>query len=412
VATNFWRGDSQPVAQVSRFTVGGVAHTGDVLTLSCNLKEVTYTLVGGDTFATAAAALAAAWTAATFAEAKEAEVSYTDGLSFLDLVASEPGRPFTVASSVTGGGATTTLTASAVTASRGPSHADDADNWTLGIPTNVQDVVIAGGKPILYGLGVFDGLTYDVRASYGEAIGLPRWNPAGYYEYRTRELTLNAATVNVGRGDGPGSSRLLLKSVAASTWNVFRTGSRETDTVPALDIGATGNATAIKVSGSSDVGYLVEDESTARVIANVSLAGDDARLTIGRTATVTNLDKDSGTCDVYGTVTNPTLGRGLYTQFEGGFVTMVAYGGTVRLLHSGTATTVTGKGKGGGELGPVFDCEGNNGPRTFTNSSFTGGAYLLDENKSVALDAGGTHTADPTFFANSRLGPTVTWNRS
>lgn len=408
MARNEWRGDSQPVAQVRRYTLTGTPDAGDTVSLVVNLKEATYTLVTGDTLATAMAGLAAAWVAAVFPEAREANASYTTGDAFLDLTASTAGKPFTVTAAATG----VTLTATDVTASKGPSHVDDADNWTDGIPTADDNVIIAGGASLLYGLGTLAGTTCDLRASFENAIGLPKWNTAGYYEYRTRELTLNIATVYVGRGEGNGSSELYLKGVASAVWEVHKTGNRTNESIPALDIGATGNITTIKVSGPSDVGFLVQDESTARTVTNVALAGDEARLTWGRLATGTNFDMDSGTADVYGVFTNPTIGRGQYNQHEGGFTTMLAYAGIVRLSHTGTATTVTGKGRGDGSIEPVFDCEQNSAPRTFTNSAFSGGACMWDANKSVTLDAGGTHTADQTFFANSRLGPAVTWNRT
>jgi hypothetical protein len=411
MAINEWRGDSQAVAQRTRYTVGGTAQTGDILTLTRNLKEVTYTLTALDTLETAAAGLAAAWEAATFPEAEESTVEYTAGDDFLELLASEPGRPFTVTASVGGGTPTTTLTPSTIEASKGPSHVDDADNWTIGLPDAADDLVIAGGESLLYGLGSIDFTTCDIRASFTNSIGLPKWNTAGYYEDRTREITLNGATIYVGKGDGAGSSRIFAKLVAGATATVYKTGQREDDDTPAVDFGATGNPTAVIVFGASDVGILVEDESTARTIANVALAGDDARLTVGRRLTITNLDMDSGTADVYGIITNPTINRGLYTQHEGLYATLIAYGGTVRLRHTGTSASTNGKGKGDGTLEPIFDCEENSLSRTWTASSMTGGAHLLDENKSVTL-GGGTHTADPTFFANSRLGPTVTWSRT
>lgn len=411
MAINRWRGDSQPVQQRTRYTVAGTVQVGDVLTLTRNLKEVTYTIQTGDDEALAAAGLAAAWEAATFPEAGESDAEYEDGDDFIDLVAAEPGVPFTVTASVTGAGPTTTLTASVITASAGPNHYDDADNWTGGIPDNTDDLVIDGGESLLYGGGTITFLTMDVRASFTNGIGLHRWNDAGYYEDRTREIVFDGATVYVGRGQGEGASHIYAKAIAASTWEVHATGNRAGD-VPTLDIGATGNPTLVSVFGTSDVGILVEDETTARTIANVALSGEDARLTVGRRLTVTNLDHDNGTADVYGIVTNPTINRGTYNQFEGLYATMIAYtGAVVNLYHTGTSASTTGRGDGSGELGPVFNAEWNSLPRTWTASSMTGGAHLLDENKSVTL-GGGTHTADPSFFANSRLGPTVNWSRT
>lgn len=407
MAKNYWRGDSQAIAQRDRFTVGGVVQIGDVLHLKVNFKEVTYEVQTGDDEAIIAAALAAAWQAAIFPEAAESLVEYADGDDFLDLVASTPGMPFTVTTDVTGTSPTTTLTLTNVTPSSGPSHADDPLNWSLGLPDNTQDVVFETGAPMLYGLGTIAALTWEWRASYTAEVGLPSWNKAGYREYRTERPTIDTATGYIGRGDGNGSPRLLFNVIAGSTWYVFKTGTREAD-IPAVDIGATGNPTRLEIAGG-DVGALVADESTARTFGTIRLTGDDSQLTTGRTSTVTTLDMDRGTASIMGTVTTATVGRGLYTQQEGTLTNLVAYGGLIRLNHTGTIASVIAAGRGDVEA-PVVDCEANNLARTFTTSSFTGGATLLDENRTVTLaGSSADHVADSSFFTGSRLPPRLNW---
>lgn len=404
MARNDWRGDAAAVAQVDRLTVGGTVTAADWVQVERNRKAVRYTADGTETLAEIAAALAALYEAATFSEFKEAPSTYTDGDDFFDLTASEPGRPHTFVASDSGG--TLTLTLSNETSSTGPSHVDEPKNWTLGtLPDNTNDVVVERGAPMLWGLGTIAALSWEFRSTYDEPVGLPAWNSEGQYvEDRTRFLTINSANVKVNSA----SPRMYVKAVASSSWDITGTGQREDDGVPALDLSATGNPTMVAVA-AGDVGLCVTDESAARTFAAASLAGDDSRLTVGRRVTVTALDQDKGTVDAFGTVTTATMGTGEYTQHEGTLTTLVTYGGTANLNHEGT-TTVTAEGNGT-EPGPVVNCEANNRARTFANSTFKGGAYLLDNNKSVTLDPGGTHAADMTFFANSRLGPSVTWNR-
>lgn len=407
MAYNYWRGDSKPVAQRRRYTVGGTLAAGNVITLSVNGKVVQYTLTADDTEATAAAGLAGAWQATADAgilpESAEANAEYADPNDYMELVASEPGRPFTVTASSTGGGAT--LTASDITASAGPNHYDDSTNWTLGIPDNTQDVVINGGESLLYGGGTIAGLTIQVRDGFVNQAGLPTWNEAGYYEYRTRTITLNAANVVI-----RGGARMWLKAVASSTWRVEATGSADTEDVPAVDIGATGNPTLLQISGASDVGVLWEDESTARTFATVQQSGGDSKIRVGRRATVTTYDKDSGELISFGAVGTLTNSTGSALMQDGSLTTLVAYSGLVTLNIGGTITTVTADATGPDEP-PVIDCEGSNRAKTFTNSTFKGGAALYDANGTVTTDAGGTHKADAMFFLNSHLGPLVNWKR-
>lgn len=407
MARNEWRGDALAVAGRERFTIAGTPAAGNTVTITCNRKVVTYTVITADTVALVAAGLAAAWAAATFPETADANVEYTDGNAYLELVSANPGVPFTVTAGATGGGATNTK--STITAASGPNHVDLAANWTANaVPTTGDAVVVSQGGAMLYGFGsAITCDTWEFRPSYTEPVGLPAWNPAGYWEYRTRALTIDAPAVTVDAG----SSRMILRGVASSTWVVNGTGTREDAAYPALDLGATGNVSAVKVAGG-DVGILFGEEGTARTIAAVSVTGDETVLTAGRDLTVTALDFDRGTVTAYGTVTTLTMGDGDYTQAAGTLTNLNTYGGRVKLNHAGTVAAVVAKGRGDSSAGPVIDCTANNLARTFTDSDFSGGASLLDGNKSVTLDAGGTHSADAAFFALSDLGPQVTWNRT
>lgn len=403
MAKNSWRGDAQDVARVVTVTVGGTAADADTITVTINRKSVTYVL-DGDTLATAAAALFALISAANIVEFGEVQWSYEDGDTFITATAATPGVPFDLAASDSGG--TTTLTAVETVASAGKNHYDDAGNWTLGTnPTGSDDVVIEGdGASLLYGSGTIDGNSIEVRGSFSNAVGLPRHNSGGYYEYRNRYVTLNSATVKIGEGDGTGSGQLYVKGIAGATITVYKTGSRLDEAFPALDIDLTGNPTAVRISGG-DAGICVFNEATARTVAALATSGADTRVTVGRSVTVTDWDKDEGQGDVYGTVTLVTNAAGAYNQEDGTLTAIVCYSGYCKLNQTGAVASAE-------FLGPDATCDttGNSLARTFTNATFTGGGRLLDPNKSVTFT--NPATFDRASLEASDLGPAFTIQRA
>lgn len=407
MAINQWRGDAQDVSQISTFTVAGTPAGGDTISVTTNRKVVTYTLIGGDTAITAAAALYALVSASAIAEIQEVSWSYIVGAALFTGSSQTAGVPFTITASATG---TTTITAATPTAATGHNNYDEPKNWSLGTaPTGADDVVIDGGSDLLYGAGTIAGLTIDIRGTFINGMGLPERNALNYYEYRNRYITLNSATVKIGSGTGAGSSRLFVKSIAASTWTVFKTSQRETDKTPAVDIDMTGNPTLINISGG-DVGLCVANEGTARTVASVGVSQSTARLTVGKSVTVTALDQDDGQSDVWGTVTTATIGLGTYNQWAGTLTNITAYAGYARLNHSGTVASVIFRGQGKDNAPPVCDMTGNNLARVFTNSEFTGGAPILDPNKTVTFT--NPYLTDSASFAASNIGPRFSVQRS
>lgn len=408
MAYNIWRGDALEVPQFSTFTVGGTAATADWIAVTMNRKTVRYDLLGGDTLALAAAGLYALLAAADIPEFQEVSWSYNEGDAFFLGTSQTPGVPFDFSTTVGGSTGTTTMV-STTTAASGPNWYDLDANWSLGhIPTNTENAVVSGGADLLYGAGTITGLTIEVRAGFDGNAGLPERNALGFYEYRNRYITLDAATVLIGEGSGQGSSQLFFKAVASSTWTVYTTGQRATDSLPALDIDMTGNPTLIRVSGG-DVGLCVFNEGTARTVATLGLSQSDSRVTIGRSVTVTAFDLDDGQSDVWGIVTAVTMGKGAYNQEDGTLTAITSYGGNVKMNHTGTVTTAIFRGQGKDNAPPICDCTANNLARTFTNSEFTGGAAFLDPNQTVTM----TNSAvfDSASYSASDPGPRFLFNR-
>lgn len=113
-------------------------------------------------------------------------------------------------------------------ASHGPWHADDVLNWinadtkAYGIPTNGDSWHFEFGdqlhcikydidKPSLTIAGLYVNGGFASNAT----IGIPRWNPLGYYEYRDTELRCQLITpfsVIIGAGGGGGSPLIQLNT--------------------------------------------------------------------------------------------------------------------------------------------------------------------------------------------------------
>lgn len=133
-----------------------------------------------------------------------------------NLAATDVGEVIANGDNLTGTSAQT-ITITSISASTGPYHWDNAENWSGGsVPVDNDTVVFErNANPVKYGLDqsstTLDLL--DVRASYTGTIGLPSENRSGntpYIEYRLRSLQIGATNVRIGAGEGIGSERILL----------------------------------------------------------------------------------------------------------------------------------------------------------------------------------------------------------
>jgi len=131
-----------------------------------------------------------------------------------------------------------------------------------------------------------------------------------------------------------------------------------------------------------DVGICATGSGGSPTVGTLAVS-NTARVTVGSTATATAIDHDGGTIDNYGACTTLNMTAGQYAQKDGTLgtanLTGTAY---VRLQHTGTVTAVNATGQGAGQA-PTVDCRDNQRARTFTDSSFKGGAAFLDTNNTV-----------------------------
>lgn len=415
MAINRWRGDYLPRAQVVTLTVGS-STTGHTFVVTMNGKVVSHTAVSGDTTATIAAALQALLAGAT-AIPEFNEVTWAVDATSTNVIvgtAATPGVPFTAALSGTG-----TFTLATPTTSTGPSHVDEPKNWSLGtVPGATDDVLVDGGADLLYGFGALSAAAYAslrVKAAFTGQIGLPFYNPSGYVEYRTRAWAVDTAVpVLIGEGPGQGPSRVNLACGAALDLTVFNTPARQTDAEPVVNVSGPTSGTCYLAGG--DVGIAADDDTlTASGIA-VAMDGDASVLTVGRNATVATLTQSGGTAVALGPVTTLNQTGGTATLYRAPTTITADAAGTVDCRFTGTVTTATFRGQGGDATGaalgggPTCQCGNDPRPRTFTNSTFTGGAALRDPEKTVTFTNAATF--DRAALAASDLGARFTLQRT
>jgi hypothetical protein len=410
VATSYWLGDAQPVAQVNTVTVGGTPANGQVYTVTINRKIVTYTATGTDTNATIAESLQATLAASTFAEFQEVTWTYPGSGSVVTGTAATAGVPFTNTSGATGTGTLVTATS---TASSGPNDASVAANYSPNsVPVNGDDLVIQEtSSPILYGLTALSGVSLAsarVFASFTGTIGLPDINPAGYVEYRTTALALGGnPVVTIGEGEGSGSSLLRLK-VGTGTCAVVveKTGPNPSDApAPVMLWNSAGNNTLTVLDGNVAVaaGFSETAEFSTVVIGG---GGGTPAVQLGAGTTVgTSVSLNSGTCNSLVTVPQLNMIGGTHTQEAGTLTNVTCRGGTVVYRTTGTTTQATFAGPSA-----KCDCTADPRSRTFTDSSFTGGASLQDPAKSVTFT--NPATFDAVSLAASVLGQSMTIQRT
>lgn len=255
-----WTGNAVGVADVWTATAGNTWEVGDLLTITMGGRTFTYA-VTSTTIATFLPLLATAYNALDETLYPE-HVRFTATSTATTLILTEDteGVPHTITVTTTesNGGASDsqTWTIANTTAATGPNFWDNAANWDTGaIPIDADNVYIENSDiDILYGLsqGSIELTSLNIAASYTGKIGLPRQNEDGYAEYRTRYLTIDATTINIGYGVGAGSSRINISVPdLVATVNVYGTGTPEEDGVPALLINAAHADNALTITQGS-----------------------------------------------------------------------------------------------------------------------------------------------------------------
>lgn len=426
MATKKYRGDAQPVAQVSTITVGGTWANGDMATVTCNLKDVTVTFGNGaPTTAQVAAAVKAALAGddvtsygetrndvgTSFAEMKEFAAGVSG--SVVSLTAAAAGVPFTV--SVSKSSASGTFVLATPTASSGPYHYDAGENWDpVNVPVDGDDIVFEKSSAhVRYGLDQSSVTPASVtfESTMTGDVGLPDNNPLGYYEYRQKKLTFDGATAaNFPAGDGAGSPRVRLDfgTGTAVTANVSQTGTSAESGVPAVRIDGANAGNVLNLLRGS-VGLAFDDGASANFptvrCGAANVGAGESKLFCGAGCSLTTITNGGSDLTTNANVTTVTMTGGSHAHLAGTVGTVTCDGGTFTQRSTGTVTTGTFRGPAA-RLDASRDLRG----KTFTNLSVTKGAVLYDPNKVLTFT--NPVSLDRESLKVSDLGATFSLQRS
>ncbi len=424
MATKSWYGSAAAVTEVQTVTITSSMVTGSPVGVKIGQSTVSYTVVGGDTTSTAAAALYALLAASTAPEILEITWSYPGTGAVITGAEKVSGAPFTMTAVGPGGAVTFAYTKQAT----GPNDVSNVNNWSgNALPVNGDDVVIEGNVgALLYGMSALSGISlnsFTVKSTFVNSIGLPAINGQStstaflgsgttYPEYRTRYLALGGnPAVSIGVGPGAGSPRINLNvGTGTTTVNVFNLGSPSDPDGYAMKLinggGSTNKLDVIK----GKIGVATETGATATLseirIGDAGNPGSDSTVVWGSGATITNVFNLSGNSIGYfapsGSLTMG-INAGAHTQYSGNMTASV-YGGTLYYATNGTLTINTAtNSKSVVDFSKDPRVKGLNGP-------FTAGATLYDPGATWAA-GGGTATFDPASLKGSNFGPSVSITR-
>lgn len=413
MATKQWTGNAVAVKDVWTITPGGTIASGSTFTLSINGKSIVYTSTGS-TVAGVTAGIAALWNNTETPPPPEfRELVAVDNTTSVTLTGRLEGRPHTVGAAA-GGSGSPSVSISNTTPATGPNFISAAANWSdNAAPANSDVLVIDSGTiPILYGFDALDaltGVTVRILEGYqGVEIGLPNDNNDGdyYFEYRTKELTLDGGTIEVNCST---LQRLRVNTQStAATYRIINTGQRLDALVPVVLITGNHSSNTIDVT-RGDVAIAFYPGQTSQFptvrMAFANNQASDSQVFIGPDCTLTTISKTGGILTTNSNVT--TLSQqpnGGTMRVEAGAVTTLNVdGGTC--IYNSTGTLGTGRVSNEGFL----DFDQDSRPKTVTNpvELFGDRARVRDSRKVVnsgALVVDLNHTQS---MANIAIGPNV-----
>jgi hypothetical protein len=384
MATSYWIGDAQAVAQVDTLTPANVG-VGNTFTATINGKSITFTATA-NTVANVTAGLTALLSASEISEF--AEITWTDSTTHITATALTPGVGFTLTSSASGG--TASLTQATTTSNSGPNLWSVAANHSgVAVPSSLDTVWLSNSES-----DISDGLAqssvtltaFNVEHSYTGDIGRPD-NTGLYNEYRNKYLAISATTINVGMGNGSGSQLIRLNTGSnQTTLNVFNTGSSSETNYETLLWKGTHSSNAVNVIRGS-VGIAVKPSETATVatlrVGYQDSVESDANVRLGPGVTLTTVDQSGGRVVCGSSMTTLGIRGGTFTgNFAAAATTINLDGGRVVWQSSGTITNLK-IGSGG-----TFDASQDMRPITVTNCTIESGATLLDPHKRITFSNG------------------------
>lgn len=392
-STKYWLGRQQTTRQVDTLTVTASAVSGTI-TVTINGKDVvtTHTTTSTTTGATEVYTALAACTEPEFTELTFANPS--NGV--VTITGPDDGAPFT-ASKAQAGGSTCTL--STTTTAQSPHDFNDAENWSDGsVPGNLDTAVWENTDvDCLYNLSGLSSTTFNVvrRDTFTGQLGLPDYNPAGYWEYRATFLVTAGTTVTLEQAAGDTAGQIRVKPAAGSAVTAVVTGPGAGGTPGNEPIELTGMpaSSTLSVTGAGvAVAPLTGQTCT---VATLLAIDSTIRLGTGVTLTTANLTN----CEALFRVGYTTL-----TLDRGGQVEVLGAGaGTTTQTDAGTILWRSSGNPGAVKVGSDGTFDASQAPAAFSVTSVevtgSGWSYLDPANRSgnVAIDFTRCEVADGTL---------------
>ena len=335
MATKYWVGRAQSVAQITKVVFSSIVAT-NTYSVTINAKTVSVTATGtslGDLID----ALVNAWNSSAEPEHRELVAARREDptLSGLQLTASTAGVPCTVTASATTGTATVTQP----TTASGPNFWNVAGNWLGGsLPAAADDIVVRDSSvSILYGLTDTNNYaSLKIESTFTGTVGLPDTSSTGYPEYRTTRLTLgtgSAIAVDLGYGVGSFSSRIRLDLQGSNvTYTVSGAGSNFGAAYP-FELRNPGAGSTVRVYA----GGVVVNASSSGSVATLDVIQRDSAavapsVSIDSTITCTTVRVNGGTLLLEGSATTLTAReRAQVTVARAGAVGTVQVGGQANI---------------------------------------------------------------------------------
>lgn len=365
MATRTWIGSAIKTRDTYTVTIANTWATSDTVTLSCNGKDLVVTIGSLTTTAQVATTLKQAFESEAFTDTTASCVPTGGGTTigeFSQFTATVSGSVVTLTADTTAAGvAFPTITATEVTAgdgtataaqtvtATGPAHYGNVDNWAEGAAaTTGDDMIWDRPASILYGIDqntvTLTSLTIGPRVTSAVYAGLPFRNTTNssypYEEGLEDYFKISATTVNCYGASG----RIKLNVGSnACTANIYSTGT-STDTGRAAFQFLGTHASNVVNAFGGDVGIAANNGESATV-ATLRVAG--ATVTCGSSATLTTVNKTSGTLTLESSTTTLTNEAGSLTIRGGTHTLLTVDSGTVTI--TGT-TTITNLRQNGGTI--------------------------------------------------------------
>lgn len=384
MATNRWTSKAQKQAQVNTVTPASVDAT-DTFTITANAKNEVFTATAA-TVANVTAGIPPLWNDSD--EGEMNEVTAEDSTTLVTLTANEPGVPFTQTSSATGA---TFVTATTV-ANISPNDINNATNWTDGIPTAADDVVLDAGDEnasLKWNLSALSAVTltsFTRRFAYTGTIGLPEYNTNGtpYFEYRATELNLPATTRRIEQpsSDGPEQIKITDGSVQTALYIIGE--SQAQGRIGSEQMWWRGTHASNVVNVANGTLAISPTNLNSSVVATLRLENSTVRC--GSAVTLTTITCVNSTLEINSAVTTLTVdgdGSEVRIKTSGTIGTLALNAGLAIHQSTGTITTFT--------PGPrsTIDYSQGSGPVTITNLvTFPAGATFNDPEGRVTFTNG------------------------